>query len=275
VADRSFDGASFRNLTVRFADYSGCGFLRRHFDGAKVAHSRFTDCYFREADFTDAEFTNCVFVDCNFDYAVFVRTRLPHSQFQNCSMTFEQLRQCLALHDDNLRWEVARNLKVNAINRGMSDDARSFLLVELRASERHNRLKGWPPAGSWQQRKYSDPVDRRAGRARWAALVLGRLFWGHGESPLLVASFAGIAALVFAALFYVLPGVFISNLSTNGHPNVLDYVGFSVATLVSATYGNALSSSQLTRILATVEAALGLMLLGFFVSALFRRVSRR
>ncbi len=25
VADRSFDGASFRNLTVRFADYSGCG----------------------------------------------------------------------------------------------------------------------------------------------------------------------------------------------------------------------------------------------------------
>jgi hypothetical protein len=275
VTDTIFDHSNFSNLTLRFADYTGCGFLHSRFAGARVAHTRFTNCYFRLADFTDAEFTNCVFADCNFDGAVFVRTRFPHSQFQNCGVTFQQLQQCLELHDVNLRRDLAQNLKVNAQNRGRSDDARSFLLVELRASEQHNWLQGWPPPESWQQRKYVDPVDRRAGKWQWAALVLGRFFWGHGERPLRVAGVAGLSVLAFAALYYFLPDIAISNMSQAGPANILDYLSFSLATLVSSNYGNAFSLSRTARVLTTVEASVGLVLLGFFVSALFRRISRR
>jgi len=272
----AFDGASFNSAVLRFADYTGCGFLRAQFTGARVAHSTFANCYFRLADFTDAEFSHCVFVDCNFDEAIFVRTRLSYSEFRNCSVTFQQLKQCLELHDVNLLRDTAQSLKVNAQSRGMNDDSRSFLLIELKASERHNFLKGWPPAGSWQQRKYADAVDRWAGRWKWGALVFGRLFWGHGERPLRVAAIAGAVVILFSALYYLVPGVSISNLSqVLGRENGLDYVGFSLATLVSSSYGDAISSSRIARILSTTEAALGLVLLGFFVSALFRRISRR
>lgn len=263
------------NTAVSFSDYSGCGFLETDLNKRIFRHCSFTNCYLRSATLDECQFWHCTFTDCNFTGASFFGSRLDYSEFRNCSVTYSQLRDCMPLHQLNVRHDLAQNLKMNATNRGESEDARSFLLVELDASERFNWRKGWPPADSWESTKYSKPEDRWAGKRDWFWLWLNRWFWGYGEEPQRLVYIGVLALIVFAIVFY-LPGLTVSALTSSlGFTDVLDHLGFSAASLASIPYGTEAPANLAGRVAVTVEGLLGLVLFGFFISALYRRISRR
>lgn len=274
VSGRVLSGVSLNDSSLQSHSLLQCRFIRCGFKGTTFKdctfnHSRFSDCYFRKANFHRVSFIGCEFRNCKFDEAVFDNCQLDHAEFSNCSITYKQVLSSLPRYE-NVLWRLARNLRVNAQNRGEADESRAFLLVELHASERYNYRKAF----DWDDRYYGHkykPLERVSALKEWSASKIGHVLWGHGERPIYVLRMSLLIILGFAVL-YIWKGVF-----SNFPPSYvwLEDLGYSFAAFASASYGNIAPANGLTRFMSAVESVLGLVLFGFFVSALYRRISKR
>lgn len=271
LANLTCDGKIIKEKTILRSRFLDLGFKRTKFEDCLLNHGHFERCHFRKAQFTNVNFTGCFFRDCRFDDAEFVNCHFDYAEFHNCSVTFEQLRSCLPVQE-NVLWKLARNLRVNAQNRGLTEDYRKFLLAEITASETYNYKKAFASNDPYYRRKYPRLTDRFSAFWHWSWLKLEGVFWGHGEVPIRVIRFAGIVVFSFALLFH-LPNVEIRNMPPDA--SFLEYLGFSAATFATAPYGDLVPSNPGARALATIEAALGLLVFGFLAAALYRRVSKR
>jgi hypothetical protein len=85
--------------------------------------------------------------------------------------------------------------------------------------------------------------------------------------------FVGLMVImIFAVLFYLLSGD-VQNLPPTS--NFLDYIGLSAATFATGSYGAVVPATIFARLLATIERVFGVVLFGFLVAALYRRISKR
>jgi hypothetical protein len=266
------DDLTFYGETISNIEYSRSGFKSAKFRQINFVRCSFTNCYFRQAEFRSTGFINCTFTDCIFDDASFIDTRLHYSEFRNCRISFIQLHGCLLAHPENIRRDLARSLMTNAANRGLSDDARAFLLLQLSASERFYRLKALPEPNDWYDRHYPGLTNRLDGLGRWLWLLFNRWVWGHGEQPWRVLLSSLVVIVAFALLLYI-PGFGVSNLS--GGFGIADHLGFSTANFVSANYGDIIPANLATRIVAVFEGALGLLFFGLLVTSFYRWISQR
>jgi hypothetical protein len=271
IKDLKCDQASIKEKTLLRSALLTSGFRQAEFEDCVFNHSYFERCYFRKARFTNVSFVGCLFKDCRFDEAEFRGCKLDRAEFHNCSITYAQLAPCLP-SEENLLRELARNLRVNAQNRGQTEDCRRFLLAEIQASERHNFKKAFAWSDPYYGKKYSRFEDRLSGFWTWFWLKLEGFLWGHGEVPGRVIFSAILFILLFAAAFKGLK-IGIRNMPSGA--SFLEYIGFSAATLVTVAYGDLLPASFGGRLLATFESGLGLILFGFLVAALYRRISKR
>jgi len=267
--DDSFDEKTLRGKSLVRCRFVHCGFKSTIFEDCTFNHSRFSDCYFRKAQFRRVSFVGCEFRDCKFDEAVFESCQLDNGEFSNCSITFRQVLPSFPRHD-NVLWRLARNLRVNAQNRGEANDSRRFLLAELSASERHNFRKAFDWTDPYYGTKYK-PLERVSAFGQWFVSKISSFLWGHGEMPIHVLRMSFLIVVVFACL-YGWKGEFENFPQSHSW---LEYLGYSFAAFASATYGNVTAANGSARFLSTVESILGLVLFGFFISALYRRISKR
>jgi hypothetical protein len=272
VDDALFDDRTFHGITAKLAVFSRCGFKGAIFRNVQFLRCSFTRCYFRKSEFKNVSFLNCTFRDCNFDEASFIETKLDYSEFDNCSVTFAQLRLSMGAHYENIRRELARNLKTNAARRGQNDDARAFLLMELSASEEFNRRKAFPFPDDWYERHYPGNMNRLVGFSQWNWLRFKRVVWGHGEQPLRVLVSSLVVVLAFTLILYI-PGLPILNMPNGIAP--VDHIGFSAAAFIGTTYGTLTAGNSATRILATIEGVVGLIFFGLLIAAFYRWISQR
>ena len=264
-----FSESTIQNKDVRLSRFSYCGFKGTHFRGCNFNHSYFDRCYFRKAQFNDVSLIGCTFKDCRFGEAVFENCKFDEAEFENCSITYEQLAATLPQRQ-NVLWRFARNLRVNSQNRGQTEDARKFLLGEIKASETHNFKKAFAWNEPFYKMKYGIE-DRLLGFWQGTSSKMSDVFWGYGEKPSRVLRASAVAIVIFALVFY-----YSANLKNiPGGYDFLECLGFSAATFVTATYGEVLPSTRAARILCTCESAVGLVMFGFFVTSLYRRISKR
>lgn len=252
---------------MRGESITGVNFLGTQFDSYTFSHCYFERCYFRKASFAHVRFTGSRFVDCNFDRALFEQCDFSYTEYANCSLTYNQIKLCLPEHQ-NVLHELARNLRINAQNRGDKENVRLFLHEELHASEQHN-YKKWREINDPYYSKYSLP-QRIGAFFEWLNLKSAGWLWGHGESWLAVLRMSGIIIFVFAALYWKF--LKINGLPGNGFRESLL---FSLATFTSMGYGQALADSLWGRFCSDIEGALGLLLYGLLVVVLYTRFSRR
>ena len=270
VIDRlDCNALALEDKKISLSRFSYVGFKGTHFVNCSFNHSYFDRCYFRKARFTNVSFVGCTFTDCRFGEAEFDICSFDEAEFDNCSIAYEQLSSSLPTRQ-NVLWRLARSLRVNSQNRGQTEDARKFLLVELKASETHNYKKAFAWNEPFYKKKYR-PEDRLSGGWRWLLSQMSNFFWGYGELPTRVVRFAAIIVLLFAFAFYRQGNL--RNMPAGA--GFLEYLGFSLSTFATSTYGEITPGTSAARALATIESISGLVMFGFFVASLYRRVSKR
>jgi hypothetical protein len=253
----------------RFSDLNclGVDFETVHFGGGS-----FDSCYFRNSKFHLVNFTGCRFRDCRFDGATFSSCDLKYAEFHNCNITYAQVANCLP-EWHNARRNLARALRVNAQERGEMDESRRFLLEELRASKIHNRKTafGWFLNDDFYKAKY-EFADRLTALRTWVGLNISGAFWGYGEHPFRVIAVAAILIAGFSGVFRF--SVFKMK-NWPGNAGFLEYLGLSASSFASVSYGDIIPENLWARLLVTFEGIFGLVMFGFLVSALYRRISKR
>src|ERR1700736_1994281 len=256
------DGLRFRGDSFRLAVFEDCGFKSARFEQVAFRHVVFRNCYFRAAYFDQCKFIGCRFYDCSFHSASFRNCQLDYSEFYNCDIAFSQVRHALPI-EPNLRLYSARNLRMNAQNRGASSDARLLLLEELKSTRRHNFRKAFYWRGYY--RKYG-AGERAVGLARWLLLVSSGALWGHGEKPARVLTWAVGVAAASALTLALLP----APISPPRNPTSwVDFLGYSVASLITGTWGAWEASTTAGRITTVIDGVIGLVLFGFFIASLY------
>ncbi len=271
LSSSNCDGFKIREKGVQRSRLTDCGFKDAELEDCSFNHSYFERCYFRKARFFKVSFVGCHFRDCRFDDAVFSECHFERAEFHNCSVTFSQLQSCLPSFENVLR-EFARNLRVNAQNRGATEDSRAFLLEEIRASEIHYYKMAFAWNDPFYSKKYGRWEDRLLGLWRWSLSKTDRFFWGYGEVPSRVVWASAIIVAVFAMIYWSM-GVEFRNMANE--PALLEYIGLSAATFATMNYGDLVAVTRAGRLLTTVEACLGLLFFGFLAAAVYRKISRR
>lgn len=260
---------TLRDKNILLSRFLYVGFKGTHFEHCAFNHSYFERCYFRKAHFDDVSFVGCTFKDCRFGEAEFDNCKFDEAEFENCSVTYEQLATTLPLRQ-NVLWRLTRNLRVNSQNRGQTEDARRFLLLELKASETHNFKKAFAWDEPFYKTKYF-PEARFLGFWRWFLSKMSNFFGGYGELPTRVIRFSVMIVLVFAFTFYRLENL--KNMPAGA--SFLEYLGFSLSMFATSPYGEVTPATAAARALTTIESTSGLIMFGFFVTSLYRRVSKR
>jgi len=252
---------------ARGESFVGVTFLNGELRNCSFSHCHFKRCYFRKTHFNHAAFIGSRFVDCSFDQATFDGCDLSYTSYANCSISYQQVKPCLP-DRQNVLHDLARDLRVNAQNRGDKTNVRHFLREELRASREHN-YKKWHEVNDPYYQKYT--VAQRIGAFfEWLSLKVAGWVWGYGESWLAVLRISLVIICVFGLLYWRL--VKINGLPTNG---LRECLLFSFATFASVGYGQALADSLWGRFCTDIEAAIGLLLFGLLVVVLYTRFSSR
>lgn len=253
---------------------SNSTFKRVSFKKIKISHSVFShclfeDCYFRSTDLQSVSFVGCHFRNCEFDGARIIDCDFSYAEFHNCSISYKQIKRTLPQRQ-NLRWRLARSLRVNSSLRGDKEDFRQFLLEEIRASEQYYYKKAF----EWDEKYYGKYKwnDRVEGFLKWGNSKLNKFIWGYGEHPFQVL-LVSLGIVVFFAALYRLFALGI--LPTGTGASFFDYLQFSFLSFTNSTHRKFNPISDWGHLFAAIESILGIIAFGFFVTALFQRISKR
>jgi hypothetical protein len=267
-----FERVSFESQAIKLKDYIQCRFEDAYFKEAQFHHcdfyhTRFVNCYFRGASFSGTNFRGCLFDSCNFEGAKFHDCDLEYSEFSNSRIKYGQLSGCFPKWP-NVLLRFARSLRKNAESLGDREEHRKFLFLELQASELHD-LNVFTKYDNYYQ-KYTF-VERVGALKRWVLTWIERLVWGHGEKWSRVIWTAVVIACFFAVLLRFTDARF-QNMPNQTFWNLL---GISVGNMVGANYVTIAPANTWARVVLLSERASGLVVFGFLIASLYRRISKR
>jgi uncharacterized protein YjbI with pentapeptide repeats len=274
-------------------------FINERFDGEALGpdaprykHCTFANVSFKDAKLTDITFEDCVFIGCYFRRTTLSGCKFPASRFIdcdfskpgifNCSFAYARFTGTPVEHDyisasiggeHNIRREISANLAHEAQAVGRTKDARQFRLDAIAAQESFLRA-GYRHETDYYRRKFQGLDQFAAWLAHWRSRMNG-LIWGYGERALpLVRNLVILTALVFPVLLLLSR----DDLSrTNGNEvSVLDCWFLSVGNVLNNTsLSGVVIDGGWARVTSSIEAGVGLIALGLFITLLFRAVTRR
>ncbi|PVV10536.1 MAG: hypothetical protein B6D72_12380 [gamma proteobacterium symbiont of Ctena orbiculata] len=255
---QSFQHVQFNNTGAKELKFENCDFRYCTFDRAYFHKCQFIKCNFTGSRFVDSNFRGASFDGCDFEYTTF-RTTLIDS--------YELLRNLPAW--PNARRELLRILRLNAESIGDGKAAKILVREELAASREHLK-KARQAKEKYYSTKYR-PLPKRL-QAYWQSLAVwvDWHLWGHGEYPwrLLRTIMLG---LVVAGLYRI---VCDSNVTW----------GLTAREAVSASASHFLDVAQtfvgvipddFPSGLAATLSLFRYVMLGLFISVLYKRLSRR
>lgn len=258
VQGQPFQHFQFINTGAKDIKFEGCDFRYSSFDRAYFHGCQFVNCKFVGARFVDCNFRGASFDGCDFEYTTFKSTLIDGH---------ELLRNLPAW--PNARRELLRNLRLNAESIGDAKSAKIFVREELAASREHLKK-----ARQGKEKYYAQKYGTATKRAQiyWQSLSVwvDWHLWGHGEYPWRLLRTI-IIGLVLAGGYRILD----SGLITGSMP-----VGsaFSMALThfleVTQSFLGVIPSGFPTG-LAAVLSLFRYIMLGLFISVLYKRLSRR
>lgn len=268
--DALYASARVDGQTISSGEYAHSTFSNVSFLNAKLIDTKFLDCifvncYFRRADLRDCTFVGCRFIECNFIKTAFKGGDYSYSVFERCFAPFSEFEYALPTRP-NLKQDLARNLSLAAEQLGHSDEARRYRLAALDAQKDH-LLAAVRAESEWYRTHY-DVIGRLYALIRLFWYYLNNILWRHGESALRLLSMAvALVFIVFPALSY---------LATQGAVSVPDLLWLSVANFLSIDRASDVDPlSAWVRSTSAVEALLGILFAGLYVTVLVKALLRR
>lgn len=264
-----FDNKIFDNCV-----FSKMGLRKCKFSHMNFGHSVFIDCYFKEGVFSCCDFTGALFINCNFDEATFVCCEFQYVKFEKCYITYKAMRSNLPQRRHNQNRDLCRNLGLEALHAGDDENFRKYYFEEKKASEKYYLKKFChtkTEAGGFYDKKYNI-WDAISGFFHYILSKLNRFLWGYGEK---------LGRLVSNMLLVVI-GYWIvyQNMSIEKSEEAIEwydglYISFSNFFTISPVDTYNFPDSWIYEFASVTEAGIGVILVGFFVAAVFRYINRR
>jgi Pentapeptide repeats (9 copies) len=269
--DQRFDGQTLpEGLYVR-CTFANVSFLRATLERVRFSACVFEACYFRETTFNTCRFSGTRFIDCDFVKPNILGCDFSYARFSGCFPPAEEIESSLPAQH-NMREALTSNLASEAEQAGDGTEAREYLLKAIQAREQH-LLAGARAHTQYYRDHFPNSLDRIGAFWRYLLSRLNGYLWGHGERgwPLL-RSLIGVAFIAWPVLFLLARG---SIDKGGGHVSYGDCVWLSLGSMLSNSGATGLTTTGFARALVLTEGAIGLLVLGLFVTYVFRYVTRR
>jgi uncharacterized protein YjbI with pentapeptide repeats len=274
--NQRFDGETLRG-GASASRYVHCTFANVSFKGATLTGLTFEDCvfvgcYFRQTTLTSCRFPASRFIDCDFVKPSIFDCSFAYARFTGSPVEHDYIAAAIR-GDHNIRRDIAKNLAQEAQAHGRTKDARQFRLDAIAANEAFLRA-GFRGETDYYRRKFQGFNQVWAWLAYWWSRANG-LVWGYGERA---GRLARNLVLLGGLLFPVLLLLSRDDLRTAGgeEAGVADCWYLSFANLLNNTSLSGITiHGGWARLVSTVEAAIGIIALGLFITLLFRAATRR
>jgi hypothetical protein len=259
---------------------------------AQLSHCLFRDKYLRDAAFKGGVIRHCRFEFCNLRNASLERVDLTGSAFLNCDLSrtsfnsctlwYVTFDRCLLNYDSiilsappqtNIRHQLLRSLRVNASSMGDKAWADRLLHLELVAEREELRNISLRRPGYYRD-KY-DTSDQARAALRFVVHFTNELFWGHGFSLKRLFGSGLAITVLFAALCWLSPAQYtIAREPDIRQLTFAEALYYSAISLTTGGFGDIMPGNPLARGIAASEGLVGIVFLGFFAAALYRKYSR-
>lgn len=256
------------NYIIKNSTFAKMGFLQSHFSNDDLRFNVYIDCYFKRAKFENVNFTSSIFINCNFDEAVFVNCTFDYCKFEDCFIKYDDLVESLS-NRPNMRWELCKNLSLQCLELGYEDEYRKYFFAEKEASEKYYWKKFWHKGTEDYYKKYNGR-DRMSGLWNYLLSKANKLLWGYGERLSRLIWNIVIVLIGFSVCYYI--GIDKVGDKIPMTWGIASYMSLSNFFTVTCDYT---PDSVFYKTLSVAEGGVGIILMGFFVAALFRYINRR
>ena len=242
------------------------------FKDGMMRHCRFEFCNLRAASFERIDFTGTSFLNCDLTSAKFSTCKMWYTSFEGCGLAYDSLLAS-APTETNLRQLFLNRLRQNALSLGDKVWADKLLHRELLA-ERDDLVNIILRKTAYYKKHYST-IDRLRALGRLALHYMNGLFWGHGlRLGNLVGSGATTVA-IFAAACHESQATYMFS-STQGTRGLTwpEAIYYSLISFTTGAFGDIMPGNAVARGITAAEGLFGIMFLGFFAAAVYRKYSR-
>jgi Pentapeptide repeats (9 copies) len=246
VQDARFERQIWKRVSAKDRTFTRVSFKYTIFDNCYLRKCQFVECDFTGAMFTDTGLRGSTFDGSRFDYCRFSRTLISHDIIDKHLPGYE-----------NVKVELARNLRANYAQIGDTDGVNKAILAELAATRVHYE-KAALSNESYYRREFVGRNRLNMG-LKYARFTMLHYLWGNGESLLRVGFTMLLAVVVLGATLWRAGSTF----------------GEAVTSAVPLFLGVSLSRPLVAPWLLTFAAGVRLSLIALFMSVVIRRLARR
>jgi hypothetical protein len=267
-----FDGETLPEGLYFRCTFANVSFLRATLERVRFSACVFEACYFRETTFDACQFSGTRFIDCDFNKPTILGCDFKYARFKGCFPPAQEIESSLPA-EHNMREALTSNLASEAQASGDGIEARTYLLQSVSAHEQHC-LAAFRGRTKYYKDHFPTSLDRVGALWRYVVSRVNGLLWGHGERgwPLLRSTVL-ITALIWPVLFLLARGSITREGS--GHVSFGDCEWLSAGSILLNSGVTGMTTTGFARALVLTEGAFGLVLLGLFVTYVFRYVTRR
>lgn len=260
-------------VTINHSTFANMGFKEMKFSNCDFSFCVFIDCYFRKADFVNVNFTGCKFINCQFDVSL-LSCNFMYVTFWNCFIEFDIMYSNLPpMEYSNIRWKLCTNLAMECLRQGNTEEYRKYFFEEKTSSESHFFAK-FKQSTAFYKARYGR-YDSIGGLIEYVLSKTNRYLWGYGEKIQTLFVVMSTILLSFM-LFYNTRGLVFKELGQSKlqRLNLPESFYYSMCNFFTIT-SDFTTSDSIVRIATAVEGFLGMLMMGFFVAALFKYINRR
>jgi hypothetical protein len=200
----------------------------------------------------NTQFPGAKFSGCKFDYATFEKTLIDPQVLDT---------ECPGL--ENLKMRFARSLRTNFQQLGDADAVNKAMRVELAATEIHLK-KAWQSNESYYRSHHPGVVSRMLAFLRWLKFKILDLIWGNGENLSRLLRFVLIVLVLMA----------LGDVTFHGDPTRVRSYSDSFFRSCAIFFG-ALTPDDYGKLYLALITCARLVVVGFFLSIIIKKFSRR
>lgn len=262
------------DIKVQQGEYSHCSFINVGFLGARLESCRFrqcifVNCYFRKATLSSSAFVGCTFIDCNFNGTkVDGRCDFRYVRLRGCFLPYAEFELAMP-SEPNLKEKLAQENSVAAAHLGNVAEARLYRLLALEARRQH--LERAVKAESAYYATHFDTIGRIVSAFQLAWFYLNRILWKHGESA---ARLVWVSLIMVLAVSPMMLALFGGLPKTETSWSALIWLSVS-AFLSIDRLSSTIPTTAPGRTIVAIDAALGVIFIGLYLSVLVKALLRR
>lgn len=266
VNERPDDYFNKEMITINNCTFASIGFKKSKIKSSKINHTVFINCYFNRTEFNQVDLTGCSFINCKFENPVFILCDFKYVVFKGCHVRYKEIINTLPI-EYNIRWKLCTNLAMECLQAGNSEEYKKFFFEEKKASENHYLNNMFKRTSEFYKKKYG-MWESITGVLKYSISRISYYLWGYGEH---------IKNLIVTMVTINFLFTYIIYNRLLGSKSIGSCIYISLSQFFNIKGNDILEIIQKNNLeyLALTEGIIGVVFIGFLVSAIFRSVNRR